>query len=891
MAQVKDITQLLLHGQSPDAALRNHAETQLRQFQEQDYAGYLVSLCAALAGEDKPSHVRRLAGIILKNTLDAKEQQRKAELVTQWLAVDQNVKVEIRTALLQALHCEDTEVARVVSMVIAKIAAIELPRGDWHDVIPTLLKNMEHQPPSTSLKQCTLEALGYVCEEMGLMNDNLLSQDQVNSILTAVVQGMTKDEADCGVRLAATRALYNALEFAHNNFSNERERNYLMQVICEGTICQGSSAVREASFECLVKIGQHYYEDLPPYMVELYKLTVRAIQNDEEAVSKQAIEFWSTLCDEETAIREERESSGDESLVLHNFIKQACQSLVPVLLSLLSKQDEDQEYDENAWSLAMAAGTCLCLVSQCVGDDVVELVMPYVQSNIFKNDMPEDWRLREGATYAFGSILEGPSPSQLTQFVSMGFSFLLNATKDPDPRVRNTTAWTIGRIFEFVHGPDSGQTLISNQNLPQINQVLLESIQDEPHIANRVCYAINQLARGSKGNQRASLSPYFKEVVQALINTAFRAVQDPFMHTKLQNSAFEAINEMVRSSSSDCLDMVGQLVPLFIQKLGETFQGNSDSGEAREKQSELQGILCGCLTVVIHRLSEPDGQKMMVVSYSDQIMDMLLRVFALAAQGGGSVHEEAMLAVGALTFAVGRQFVKYMQKFFPFMEMGLQNHREVTACQSTVGTLSDTCRAMDEQIFPYTDKIMDLLSNNLASTDVNRNIKPQILCAFSDIAMAVGERFEKYLEGVNKILKSAIDLSMTTPPEQDEDFCDYNNQLRSGIIDAYSGILQGLGRQKAEQYLHQQSTLMVNFIGAVVQDKNRDEGVTKVAVGLLGDIASSIPSIGPVFINKPWIGKILQECLQSDSPSLKDMAEWAASAVGEASNTTATSNG
>lgn len=115
---------------------------------------------------------------------------------------------------------------------------------------------------------------------------------------------MTKDEPDDNVRLAATRALYNALEFAHNNFSNEVERNYLMQVICEGTICQGSSDVRESSFECLVKIAQNYYEDLPPYMVELYKLSVRAIQTDEEGVAKQAIEFWCTLCDEEIAIKE-----------------------------------------------------------------------------------------------------------------------------------------------------------------------------------------------------------------------------------------------------------------------------------------------------------------------------------------------------------------------------------------------------------------------------------------------------------------------------------------------------------------------------------------------------------------------------------------------------------
>lgn len=39
-----------------------------------------------------------------------------------------------------------------------------------------------------------------------------------------------------------------------------------------------------------------------------------------------------------------------------------------------------------------------------------------------------------------------------------------------------------------------------------------------------------------------------------------------------------------------------------------------------------------------------------------------------------TVHEEAMLAVGALTYACGAQFSKYMQSFYPILEIGLQQH-------------------------------------------------------------------------------------------------------------------------------------------------------------------------------------------------------------------------
>ncbi len=67
-----------------------------------------------------------------------------------------------------------------------------------------------------------------------------------------------------------------------------------------------------------------------------------------------------------------------------------------------------------------------------------------LQPNIEKKDNPENWRNREAATFAFSSILEGPSYASLAGVVNAGLGFLLNATKDPDPMVRQTTAWTIG---------------------------------------------------------------------------------------------------------------------------------------------------------------------------------------------------------------------------------------------------------------------------------------------------------------------------------------------------------------------------------------------------------------------------------------------------------------
>lgn len=158
-----------------------------------------------------------------------------------------------------------------------------------------------------------------------------------------------------------------------------------------------------------------------------------------------------------------------------------------MLLETLLKQDEDQDQDDGAWNIAMAGGTCLGLIARTVGDDIIPLVMPFIEENITKSD----WREREAATYAFGSILDGPSPEKLTGIVNMALNFMLAALKmDPNSHVKDTTAWTLGRIFEFLHGSAIEKRVITPENCQQIVPVLLHSMRDIPNVAEKACGAL-----------------------------------------------------------------------------------------------------------------------------------------------------------------------------------------------------------------------------------------------------------------------------------------------------------------------------------------------------------------------------------------------------------------
>jgi importin subunit beta-1 len=803
-----DITQVLIAAQSPDANLRTVAEGNLTQFQEQNFPNFLLSLSIELSNDEKPPESRRLAGIILKNSLDAKDSAKKELLTQQWVSVDPSIKLKIKELLLVTLGSSVHDARHTSSQVIAKVASIEIARREWQDLVAKLLGNMTSAGAPAPLKQATLEALGYVCEEISPQD---LEQDQVNAVLTAVVQGMNQTELSPEVRLAAVKALYNALDFAESNFANEMERNYIMKVVCDTAVSK-EVEIRQAAFECLVAIASTYYSHLEPFMDTIFYLTANAVKGDEEPVALQAVEFWSAICDEEIALQDEYEGSEDGNSAIHfRFIEKALPLLVPLLLETLLKQEEDQDQDDNAWNISMSGGTCLGLISRTVGDAVVPLVMPFVETNITK----PDWHCREAATFAFGSILEGPSVGKLAPLVQAGLDFLLNTMNDANSQVKDTTAWTLGRVFELLHSPAGINSIINGSNLPRIMSVLLESTKDAPNVAEKVCGAIYFLAQGYEDAESTSsvLTPYLSNTIAALLSAADRAETT---HFRLRASAYEALNEIVRVSNiPETSGIIAQLLQEIMRRLNLTFDLHILSSGDKEKQSDLQALLCGVLQVIIQKLSSTDA-KSIISQTTDQLMVLFLRVFACH---NSTVHEEAMLAIGALAYATGPDFVKYMPNFFTYLEAGLQNYEEYQVCSISVGVVGDICRALEDKSLPFCDRIMTVLLKDLSSSMLNRSVKPLIFSCFGDIALAIGENFEKYLPYAVPMLQGAAGL-LGTLDLSDDDMVDYGNQLRRGIFEAYSGILQGIKGPKA-QLMIPYATHLLQFTEAVSKDRSR----------------------------------------------------------------------
>ena len=53
-------------------------------------------LCQEMVNDQNPSDVRYAAALAVKNTLTAKDQQRKEELIKRWFQTEVNVRVQVK---------------------------------------------------------------------------------------------------------------------------------------------------------------------------------------------------------------------------------------------------------------------------------------------------------------------------------------------------------------------------------------------------------------------------------------------------------------------------------------------------------------------------------------------------------------------------------------------------------------------------------------------------------------------------------------------------------------------------------------------------------------------------------------------------------------------------
>ena len=183
--------------------------------------------------------------------------------------------------------------------------------------------------------------------------------------------------------------------------------------------------------------------------------------------------------------------------------------MVPVLLDLLAQQDEDAA--EEDYNLSRAAYQCLQLFAQSVGGEIVQAVLSFVEVNLRHTD----WHWRDAAVSSFGAIMEGPDEKMLEPLVKQALPVLIEMMKDEAVQVKDSAAYTLGRICENV-----SDAIDPHTHLPPLVQELFTGLSSNPKMAGSCCWALINLADrfgGESGAQVNSLTPHFQDSVTHIL--------------------------------------------------------------------------------------------------------------------------------------------------------------------------------------------------------------------------------------------------------------------------------------------------------------------------------------------------------------------------------------
>lgn len=847
---------------NPNPAERQKAESDLSKLSEENWIQYVGLLIQVLGDESKKTEIRMLAGLNVKNQLTSKDQVKKQQQAERWIQVDQPTKTHFKQIALNTLLSNDERVANQAASLVAAIADIELPRSEWPDLIDIIVENTKPEKP-VHVKRASLLTIGYICESADPTNSVVAGYS--NGILIAIVQGAQSSEESLVVRKTAINALVNSLEFIEANFQREGERNYIMQVVCEATT-SSDFELQALAFGALAKIMSLYYDYMGVYMEKaLYSLTVEGMKSRDDRVACMAVEFWSTICEEELDIQLNREATENpqDDYVSFNFALIAISDVLPVLLSLLTRQNEDFEDDD--WTVAMAAAACLQLFAQDTTNYVVQPTLQFVEANLGSSN----WRNREAAVMAFGSILDGPDRNELKGLISQALPPIFSLIKDENLQVKDTVSWCLGRIAELVV-----DAIDTNTMLPEIMKALVEGLKDHPKVATNCCWTIINLTEQLCGDHATSdstiLSQYFPTVIPALLEVSSK----PDNEHSSRTSAYEALSTFILFSAANDIPLVSAIATESINRLDSTIEMQTEyqsgrramTGEDKALLEELQANILSLLTNIIRRIGHD------IINVSDSLMTKFLSLLQIQTSDS-IIEEDIFMAISAIASSIDKSFETYMPSFLPFLTKALENV-DSPVCNSAIGLVVDISHSLGDSFIPYCQGFMTILGNIISNVNIRRELKPLILSCFGDIASSIGNEFIQYLGVVMGICLSAQTIQPTDDTIETEEFV---LTLQESVLDTYVGIVAGLHNNPAPlaNYLPQ----LFNFLTMIYANPMlcNSDTVYRAAVGLLGDIAQIFQGTPLEYYKQDWITQFLKKAKNNPrySQNTRDTAKWA----------------
>ena len=812
------IDQLLKMALDSNETQRNNGMNSLNNLADSNLSLFLQKLGGVLSDESKPTDIRQLSAILIKNSLLKVEYYQKI-----WKTqLTQEEKNKIKILVLSTLASSKKEIRTIASTVISSISKVDSPiTQTWPDLLPSLTQNAFNQ--DINMKLSAIEALGYVCEEISIKS---IDASNVDNIMNALIQNLKNEQNSVDVVIQVLKALYYSIRLAEKNFSNKNERTIIMDSIFQiGTKYETNENVLDKIAMLFIEMLSisSYYDYIEDFFEKIIKFSFNIVQRykvSNERLALLGLEIICCIGDEEVS----RNNKGYISLAIINqgytlekvskgYLSKISNDLQKLIVTNVSVSDDDEE--ESEWNISNACLNILNLMAQTA--------LPQVMGNFYKelstqiettktnlNERAKCWLL-------LGSSITYTNRYEIAKMISHYLNSIFKDIKQNDSlKLKKCASFLMYKITKIM------PKILEASKIGGPIEILSSELKNckESKVVGNLCQSLQNIIKtyGDLDTNKSScvLSSYFEKIFKNLFIDAKNDIMDIVKEkssNKTSLSRLMTIGVLIEYSSHDKQTQIYEIIKHFLFQIESTqneIENLVKAGANKETIFQMQEYYFTLLQKLFNKY-----KSIIDLNFAQKIWQLTETLFKYRQ----TVFDEANLALAALARNMKQNFKQIFILYYPYIEFSIKSYSNNSLCKTGLLSLLH-CISSTQDTIQKTEDMIKILINVCTSNDVSRNNKTIAINIIGELVLFAGVNFKSYLEDVMKLLFSAAQMGINIAADAEEDIVDFVKSLRYELIQTFTCIELTFNDKENNKYLTPFIPSMFAFLKSCVEDTN-----------------------------------------------------------------------
>ena len=855
------IYQILSSLNGNDLERRKIAENELNKIKNINKKEFFVKLLEIFNNQLIEPHVRRLSGLILKNDIQKCNSSDKI-IVYNWLSVlNEKIRKEFKEALLENFSSSSKIIRRTVSQLLAKIAFIELKHNLWDNFFEELYKYLFNGNRSNYLYEGILETIEFLFQEVSDTQQFFCIFKNKSTIILEIIlipiKEQTREEEN--LHFAALKTFCAALQFIDLNKLKEFDFDLIFSLIIN-QLTHSSLLIRRLGFEILEIMVKKYYGKIGKFISIIFDLILITIEQDEDDVILKAIEFWSTLADEEFQINLNSIQALSEGRIPRSYSKQLIMksgSIMPfILLSFIENRKISENEDSNCKS---ATGLCLNLMSQAGPSEILPRLVDFIENQI---NLCSKLKSKYTAVFSLIAIFDGVGSKILYNHLFKTSFLWLSFLENENRELRGTVLFLFGKIFQI-------SPFLLRANLDQVVQILLKNLFYKKNEAN-IFWILNEVFQSFESE---GLLEWYLETICSIV---FNLISQQISRGKMAGDLFELICSFILNSSTRSQSSLFLLIPTTLKALKSSFI--TDNISSQENTIKIQSYLFRFVGSSIQRL----GQKFTPI-FTNEIISFIYILIEMARKlkFDSDLEDEIIIFIGTVIQKYKKESKILISEIMPILFDYVKKNTDHQGVSVAIGIFGDIFSSYENLNGCFVKKATSILIDLLQSDEISLDTKPLIISCIGDLSFASGGYFLEFQTMTIPIVKSIVKSIYNYEKSADEDIFEWVLTIKESLLESLTGLIQS---DPVNVHTNKFFDINCEFIWLIrsiyeMISNDRINRTTKLCIGLIGDCGVNYKSKKKNLKRCTWVKQLIFESMVSDRQNLNFMGNWASESI------------